>query len=68
MRLAEALGMPLEPSRRRAFARDSRGTVFVEYAIVTVVGLLVAGVLAGLGASVVTHYSRQRAALYRPYP
>jgi hypothetical protein len=59
---------PQPPCRASTLARDTRGGVFVEYVLVALAGLLIAIVLAGLGPALVSHYSTERAALYRVYP
>ncbi|HEX3595819.1 MAG TPA: hypothetical protein VHU80_11990 [Polyangiaceae bacterium] len=60
------------PSRRhevRALARDTRGSLYVEYAVLYgLVGLVIALGLVAVGPRVVRQYSKQRAVLYQPNP
>jgi Flp pilus assembly pilin Flp len=52
----------------RRLARDSRGALAVEYVVVTMVGLMVATALVGLGAVMVDAWGRSINVIYSEHP
>lgn len=57
------------PVRPRRLARDTRGAVFIEYAVlIALVAFVLVTVLLGLGPTVIAEYSSRRATLYSHAP
>jgi Flp pilus assembly pilin Flp len=55
-------------SRSRALAKDERGALVLEYVVVTMVGLMVATALVGLGVAIVDAAGPSLQILYSEYP
>jgi Flp pilus assembly pilin Flp len=50
------------------FREDQRGALVLEYVVVTMVGLMIATALLGLGASLVDMFGSSLQILYSEYP
>jgi Flp pilus assembly pilin Flp len=55
-------------SARRQLSSDERGALAIEYLVVTMVGLMVATALMGLGAVLVDGFGASIKALYTEHP
>jgi Flp pilus assembly pilin Flp len=53
---------------RKALRPDQRGALAVEYVVITMVGLIVAAALAGLGAVLVEAFGSSLKVLYSEFP
>lgn len=55
-------------ARCGALREDQRGAVYVEFLLMTVLGLMVAGVIAGAGAMLVAHFEQVNRTLFLGTP
>lgn len=56
------------PTRARVLARDQRGSISIEYLVVTAIGLTVAAALGVLGVAMVDAFGQSLQVLYSEYP